>query len=320
MMADAACMEDTLAEEEREFENMITLIGGKERILLVSNAGKSEEEGGDEAGVLQEFISDVFHGSVSARHGPCPSNPEETPRGKPVCCESTSVKCDKETMRTDPERKHGEVEMQQAQPPRNGNGRRTAARSANTYNQKRTINSALIVFIFTQTFLSKHFNKVCLKEILKDVIARVKRGSSARWPALIGLIRTRVESAETRQCAQLLERLIRSVFSKNSPETVWVGTFIPKTEDTVLSVKKNACNVVLSSQTADNAINRGSLLSWPFRCLFWTQRRGARNEANSNSNVRQKDDTGSSEEGIPLKTSHSCAAAIVNEDSGEKDG
>eukprot|EP00066_Takifugu_rubripes_P023949 XP_011613215.1 PREDICTED: uncharacterized protein LOC105417944 isoform X2 [Takifugu rubripes] len=182
---------------------------------------------------------------------------------------------------------------------RNGSARSRVTRSASMYSSKRTIDYPVIIFIFRQTFLSQNTNRVCLKEILKDVKARTKHARIAR-PALIGLIRTREESAETHQCAQLVERLLRSVFHKHSPETMWVGCYIPKTEVKTLCIKKNACRVIYSSQTADNAQDRGESVFWP--CLSWPRGRGPRFQANNSSASRDRDDGECIEESIPLNT------------------
>uniref|UniRef100_A0A3B4TM73 Uncharacterized protein n=1 Tax=Seriola dumerili TaxID=41447 RepID=A0A3B4TM73_SERDU len=231
-MEDPESLEDTLPEEEREFQRIIALIGGKERIYLVSDA-------------LRPKGLDL--------------------RACPL----------------------GEDRQKEKRPTHNGNAQRTATRRANIYSIKRAIDSPIIIFIFRQTFVSKDSNEVCLKEILKDVKARTKRATIAR-PALIGLIRARQESAETHQCVQLLESLIRSVFYKHPPEAIWAGCFIPKTEDKILSIKQNTCRVIHSSQTADNTGDRGNPLFWPFQCLFWPQRRGAGGQANNSAITRQR--------------------------------
>ncbi|XP_034386994.1 uncharacterized protein LOC117729753 isoform X1 [Cyclopterus lumpus] len=318
----AAFLEDTLPEEEREFQKMLALIGGKERIYLVSDACTSKEVDGDDAGILQEFLGEMFHDSSPATSS---GQPQTSPSNGHVETVSANASCGKpETvtsndipliarprdldLRACPVEEDGDKERQ---PTRNGNAKKTATRRANIYSLKRTIDSPIIIFIFRQTFISKQSNELCLKETLKDVKARTKRARFAR-PALIGLIRTGQESAETHQCAQLLERLIRSVFHKQSPETIWVGSFIPKTEAQMLSIKKNACKVIYSSQTADNTGDRGNQLFWPFQCLFWARRRG---QATNSSTGRQRGDTGSKEEGIPLKISSLSAGPHVNGES-----
>lgn len=229
-------------EEEREFQKLVSSIGGKERIYLVSDSCQSKELDEDDAGILQEFIGEMFPGSQANSNTPAaipnqiPTSSEVPPTAKPRDLDMKAC---------------GEEEVTE-KPARNGSAQRTARRRTNVSSSKRIIDSPVIMFIFGQTFLSKNSNQPCLKEILKDVKARTKRARVAR-PALLGLIRTRQESGETRQCAQVLELLLRSVFHEHSPETVWVGCFIPKTEATMLNIKKNACKVIYSSQTAGAA-------------------------------------------------------------------
>ncbi|XP_071344130.1 uncharacterized protein [Trachinotus anak] len=312
-MADPESLEDTLPEEDREFQRTIALIGGKEKIYLVSDACQSKEVDADDAGILQEFIHDMFQNSGHASSNGQPHSSDSSNRGDTAsanthsCNKTEATKCNEIPLTARPEGLDlracpvGEDREKEKRPKRNGNAQKTARRRANIYSLKRAIDSPIIIFIFRQTFVSKDSNAVCLKEILKDVRARTKRARIAR-PALIGLIRARQESAETLRCAQLLECLIRSVFHKHPPETIWAGCFIPKTEDKILSIKQNACKVIQSSQTADNTRDRGNPLFWPFQCLFWPQRRGAGGQANNSTITRQRGDTGSVEEGIPLKT------------------
>ena len=248
-MAESASEEDTLPEEEREFQKILALIGGRERIFLVSDPCQSKEADGEDAaaaGLLQEFISEMF--------------PDCLPRNGLLLSPPSTVSADHttETVKSDDiplTARPGDLgleacpEGEDKRPTRNGTIQKTATRRANIYSLKRTIDYPLIIFIFRQTFISNNSNQLCLREILKDVKARTKRARIAQ-PALIGLIRARQECAETRQCAQILEHQMRSVFHKHSPETMWVGCFIPKAEAQMLTIKRNARKVINSSQTA----------------------------------------------------------------------
>lgn len=310
-----AASEDALPEEEKEFQKIVSLIGGKERIYLVSDACTSKEVDGDDAELLQEFVRDMFHnGSPATFNGQlqprAPSSPGD-PAAESVCCETEREKSNEIPLTARPE--DLELGKEHGKEKRDGNVQKTFSRRANIYSVKRAIDSPVIIFIFREAFVRQITNEVCLREILRDVKARTKRARIAR-PALIGLIRTAQESAETRQCAQQLECLIRSVFHKHSPETIWVGCFIPRTEDKMLSIKKNACKVISSSQTADHTGDRGNPLLWPFQCWFWHQRGDDRGLANNSASSRQRGDTGSVEEGIPLKTSALSAESHVNGD------
>uniref|UniRef100_A0A3Q3KWG6 Uncharacterized LOC113139926 n=1 Tax=Mastacembelus armatus TaxID=205130 RepID=A0A3Q3KWG6_9TELE len=235
-----------------EFQKIVAVIGGKERIYLVSDACQNKDVDGDDAEILQEFIRDI------------------------ACPVEEHIDKEKRTSR-------------------NSNAQRTATKRTNIYSQKRTIDSPVIIFVFRQTFFSKKSNEVCLKEILKDVKARTKRARIAR-PALIGLIRTRQETTETHECAQLLEHLIRSVFHKHPPETIWVGCFIPKSEAKILSIKQNACKVLRYAAKllnacycfSDNTRDRGKPLFWPLECLCCSRRRGAGGQASNSSTSRQR--------------------------------
>ncbi|XP_062279593.1 uncharacterized protein C2orf72 homolog isoform X1 [Scomber scombrus] len=297
-MADSVSLEDTLPEEEREFQKVIALIGGIERIYLVSDACKSKNVVEDDAGILQEFLHDMFPisslpNSNGQRCSPPSNSHDDSPSGNHACLNTERVNMNEIPLTVRPEDVDlraspvGEDTVKETRTARNGNPQKTATRGANIYSHKRAIDSPVIMFIFRQSFISKISNEVCLKEILKDVKARTKRARIA-WPALVGLVHTKLESAETHQCAQLLERLIRSVFHKHSTETIWVGCFIPKTDAQTLSIKKNTCKVIYSSQTADNTRNRGEPLFWPFQCLSWPQRRGDRGQTNSSPASRQR--------------------------------
>lgn len=290
--------QDARAQEDRDFEDLIGLIGGRQRIYLVSDpchGGQVEEE---DAGILQEFIHDLFPGSLS-----CP--PCRVERTNHLCSKAHTVRTNHIPLTTrdrDPDPEQRPCPGVQDTERQNGTAQRTATRRANIYSLKRTIDSPVIIFIFRQTFVSSNSHNSSLKEILKDVRARTKHAAISR-PALIGLIRTKQESAETSQCAQILDTLLRSVFHKHPPDTVWVDCFIPKTEATILSIKRNACKVINSSQTADNTRDRGNPLLRPFQCLFWPERKGARGQVDSSPTSRKRGDHGSTEENIPLKNS-----------------
>ncbi|CAN9500913.1 unnamed protein product [Ophioblennius macclurei] len=293
--------------EEVEFQKVLAQIGGKEKVYVVSDVCEAKDEDGDDSTMLQEFLRDVFHDGKPLQPRVSPPSCHAQP-----CCKPDSVQNDaiplseKKTIEDLAAGGNGPLGEETRTTP-NGSAQRTATRRFNVYSLKRTIDSPVIVFIFRQTFVTRGPNEICLKEILKDVRARTKRATSTR-PALIGLIRTKRESAETHECQQLLESLMRSVFHKHSPETIWVGCFIPMTDDKVLSIKKNACKAICSSQTADDTRDRADPFLCPFQCWFKSRRRGAGGPANDSSG--KKGD--STEEGIPLKTSALSAEPLVN--------
>ncbi|XP_054916899.1 uncharacterized protein C2orf72 [Poeciliopsis prolifica] len=300
---------ESLPAEEREFQKVVAQLGGKERIYLVSDVCGRKEVDGDDVGMFQEFIRDMFH-----------NRSPESSEGQLPACEPTDHRGDTEggteTGKSNEipltEKSETLQEDREKEKPPRSNPQRTATRRFNIYSSKRAIDSPVIVFIFRQTFISRTSNELCLLEILKDVKARTKRGPVSR-PALIGLIHTAQESAETQRCAQVLELSMRSVFRKHSPDTIWVGCFVPKTEDRILVIKKNTCKAVYAAtQTTDNAGERGSQPLWPIQCCFRPQMgEVTRQTNNKSSNCRPKGEDGSPEEGLPLKTGVFSAEPLV---------
>ncbi|XP_024135261.1 uncharacterized protein LOC118597849 [Oryzias melastigma] len=288
----------SLPEEETEFRKMVAQIGGEDRIYLVGEAHRGEAtDGDDDIGLFYEFIRDMFNKNVPVL---CKKQPQRSRHEKDCKVETgESSETPSGVKSKDEGSKAHEEEKRPAS---------KAARRPNVYSKKRAIDSRIIVFIFTQTFISHDTNEGCLIEILKDVKARTKRASPPR-PALIGLVRTTQESAETHRCAQVLEMHLRAVFHKHPSEAVWVDCFLPKTEAKILSIKKNVCKVVWASQAADNTRDKRD----QSLCPFWFRRReSSRQNNNKSSNSQQKGETENSEEGIPLKTNVTSAEPDVN--------
>ncbi|KAK7889353.1 hypothetical protein WMY93_024913 [Mugilogobius chulae] len=291
-MAELCAFEDTCPQEEKEFQRVLALIGGREKIHLISDVGKSKED--DDMGILQEFQRDLF-GQTSFSNGqPHSALPGNFDNERHTSCKTASATELPLTVRpkalTNPSE---EVERNV----RHGNQKTVARRD--THCTKRTIDSAVIIFIL---------------ERLSDVKARTKHAKNTQ-PALIGLIRTsKVESAETEQSALVLETLMRSVFHRHVPDAMWVGTFIPKEEDKITEIKKNFCRVTYSSRTADNTEHRRDPLFWPFQCLLGPNRRTSRDRAKGNSTDNwQTGNPRDQGESIPLKTSHPTGPHVLDD-------
>ncbi|CAL8272370.1 unnamed protein product [Arctogadus glacialis] len=315
-MACPTFLDETLSTEEREFQKVISQIGGKEKLHLVSEARKTEE---NETGIMEEFIEGMFNStSTDLTAGDnAGRNNNDSVRKSPSCQHGDSLNengivCETETLDvTTPKEKpltESSVDLgigvkptgEDFRPQPNGDLQRTATKSINMSCLHRTIASPVIIFIFSQEFLKGLSKKACVKEILKDVRARTKRANPK--PVLLGLVRTTLESGDTRQCVEFLEHLIRSVFRKRLQEAIWVGTFVPNQNSKILVIKENACRVWYSSQAADHTTDGVHSSKWHSRCLPWPVRREPRGHVCSSPTSKERGDAGSLEEGIPLKT------------------
>ncbi|XP_036378064.1 uncharacterized protein C2orf72 homolog [Megalops cyprinoides] len=299
---------------EIEFQDILRHIGGKERIYLVSDAFEAENE--NPVGVLEDFLNNMFSADDSNSVNPTPNNSN----GRINFAEINETRCTVENVATceiDTHLKttHSDQEnyMYPCMGPKDlglnqfkGQNTEECRRIKGEHHQtrettqriKRIIDSPIIIFIFRQQFLNCRGNKICLKEILKDVRERTK--PSGVLPALVGLVYSRAEIGETRESTGLLECMMRSVFIKHPPESIWVGHFVPKSAEGILAIKKNACRVLKTSLCTGKSVDRGSPLLHLLQCFPWAYRERQVNQANSTSENRYQEDA---EEGIPLKTS-----------------
>ncbi|XP_056132943.1 uncharacterized protein C2orf72 isoform X2 [Lampris incognitus] len=235
-------LEELLPAEERDFQTFLSQIGGKERIYLVTDAGRAEAEDG--AGVLNDFIRDMFH--VTPPPLAASGAEEVGSNGSPRQGDLAESHPDRGA--EPPPARPGEAGRDPGSRPQPPDAGRTATTKVNVCGPQRTIDFPVVVFLFRQDFLTGAANKRCLTEILKDVRTRSKRAGAP--PALMGLIHAAAESDATRRCAQRLEGQMRAVFRRQPPDSIWVGVFLPKTESKILAIKQNACKVLRSSQTA----------------------------------------------------------------------
>lgn len=247
-------LEGTLTEDEVDFQKTVFQIGGRERLYLVSEPlGDKDEQDESGAEIVREFIRDMFPGSLAegclqSRFFSAAAGPLVSSSGSSDAAGAKQPNGSDDALTLVLKHSHGAEEKEELSTTSNGSVQRSSARRGSSHCSQRAIDSPVIVFLFRETYLSKIPNHVCLKEILKDVKARTRRASIAR-PALIGLISGGEDNTDTRLCSQVLELQLRSVFHRHSSGTIWVGTYIPSDDASVLGIKRNACRVIRASQT-----------------------------------------------------------------------
>uniref|UniRef100_A0A8C9W4M5 C2orf72-like C-terminal domain-containing protein n=1 Tax=Scleropages formosus TaxID=113540 RepID=A0A8C9W4M5_SCLFO len=115
------------------------------------------------------------------------------------------------------------------------------------------------------------------REILKDVRGRLRKGCVP--PALLGLVYGAEVPAQPCACLGLLEELLRTLFSRQPPEAIWVGQFAPGTPEVVQAIKRNVCRTVRASLckgrlsvVLGSAVDRKSPFLRMLHCFPWTRR------------------------------------------------
>ncbi|XP_028857318.1 uncharacterized protein LOC114802510 [Denticeps clupeoides] len=164
----------------------------------------------------------------------------------------------------------------------------------------RAVDAAVVMFLINQQYVQRTPNRVCVKEILKDVKARI-RHLKVR-PALVGLVRSEVETGQSQALVEVLERLLRSVFRQHSHQAIWAGVFIPGNVERILAVRRHATMALISSLAQDPS-DRNARSCWPLRQVsWWTHGRRRPTRGQHDSELTSHCGTETVEEGIPLKT------------------
>ncbi|XP_029110182.1 uncharacterized protein C2orf72 homolog [Scleropages formosus] len=266
-------------EEEEEFEWLLREIGGKERIHLVSDACGGAEDGA-RGRVLEEFVRVVFPRAPADSQPACDNNVNGL----------ASPQHTRAVEKGDPGSEDVHADADALAKPDSSRASRRARRVA------RTIDSALVIFVFTREFLTRDRGGLCVKEILKDVRGRLRKGCVP--PALLGLVYGAEVPAQPCACLGLLEELLRTLFSRQPPEAIWVGQFAPGTPEVVQAIKRNVCRTVRASLCKGSAVDRKSPFLRMLHCFPWT-RRGRYREGPSTH--RQPGGPEIAEEDIPLQ-------------------
>lgn len=269
------------SEHDDPFQRILRQIGGKGNIHLISAASGPE---GD-TGVLQDFIADVFNNGER----------EELIPDCGVGNRNGEIKIQTENVNVSPERPKSEKT--------DPLGNKTVSSSRDISGKQRAIACSVIVFIFRHEYVCSKENGVCLREILKDVRARLKR--SALRPALLGLVHSDRDQPESRS-VELLDRSLRSVFIHHPQQAIWTGRYVTKCPDVLQEIGRNACRAVKSSMSADSGAGSKSSLFGPLKCLPGIFRKRHRGQADFSTNNLQQANPNTSEEGIPLQAQHTA--------------
>ncbi|XP_067850728.1 uncharacterized protein C2orf72 homolog isoform X4 [Heptranchias perlo] len=207
---------------EREFQQLVKAIGGRESIFLIGEVCESRD-------LMFQFVSNMFphSGEVCSKISDTGSNQQMM---EPQCKDSE----------TDNEREFQGLLDSSTKVTHLVNGSK----------EQRRIKARLILFLFHQDFICNKQNDLVIRELLKDV-----RQRSSSWedlPALIGVVHADTASGELSVAVRLIEYYLRTVFHRHPGECVQALPFISNQPDSMTELKKTTCVVLraVSSVTA----------------------------------------------------------------------
>ncbi|XP_048025746.1 uncharacterized protein LOC125254965 isoform X1 [Megalobrama amblycephala] len=278
-------------ERDDPFQRILHQIGGKSNIHLISALSRPD---GD-TGVLQDFIADMFNNGEHEEITDCIGNRNGEIKIQTNVCSPDQSHADRSGQSSSTPADSC-TKSEKPDPLKN----KTVSSSRNIGGKQRAIKCSVIIFIFRHDYLCNKENYVCLREILKDVRARLK--INALPPALLGLVHTDCDQSESRESVELLDRSMRSVFINHPQQAIWTGRYVTKSPDLLQEIRCNACRAVKSSMSAESGTGSKSSLFWSLKCLPGIFRKGHRGQADFNTNSLQQANPNTGEEGIPLQT------------------
>ncbi|XP_078420124.1 uncharacterized protein C2orf72 homolog isoform X2 [Cetorhinus maximus] len=170
---------------EREFQQLVKAIGGRESIFLIGEVCESRD-------LMFQFVNDLF-----PRSGKLYSKLSDTGSSQQVM---------------EPQGKESEPDSG-----REFEGLLDSSSKVthmiNGSNEQRRIKARLILFLFHQDFICNKQNDLVIRELLKDV-----RHRSSAWedlPALIGVVHADSVTGELSVAVRLIEYYLRTVFHRH---------------------------------------------------------------------------------------------------------
>ncbi len=230
------------AESERDdqFQQILHQIGGKSNIHLI---GAVNGPDGD-TGVLQDLIADMFNNGGHEETSDCVGNSNGEIKIQTNACSPDQS----HTARSEPS-SSDHCTSKKPDPLKD----KTVSSSRHIGAKQRVIKCSVIIFIFKHDYVCHKDNYACLRAILKDVRARIKRNTLR--PALLGLVHTDCDQSESRDSVELLDRSLRAVFIDHPPQAIWTGLYVKKSPDVLQEIRWNTCRAVKGSMSAGQRFN-----------------------------------------------------------------